>query len=381
MWATVQQIAEMVEGIAPLSLALEGDNPGLQVGDSRAVVKLVLTALEVDRAVLEEARARRATLIVTHHPLLYRPLRSLDRSDPAADLIAQIIHNNINIYSAHTNLDVAPGGVSHLLADRLGLAPGGRTVLEQTAEDYLLKLVVFVPLDHATALVEALTGAGAGWIGRYSHCTFQVKGTGTFLPRDGTNPAIGQQGRLEQVAETRLETILPASKRAAVLEAMFQAHPYEEVAYDLYVLERAGRPAGLGVVGQLEQPATLEQILERCRRELPTGVLRYWSPEKGAGNLLTRIAVCGGSGGRLVKQAAQSGAQLYLSGDLGYHDLLTAAAHGLALIDAGHYATEAPVVEYLAEYLRTCLTRNGFATAVHPAASGGAIRWAPCFGR
>ncbi len=373
MWATVQRIAEIIEEIAPLTLALEGDNPGLQVGDPRAPVQLVLAALEMDRAVLEEARARKAGLIVTHHPLIYRPLTALDRSTPEADLIAQIIHNNINLYSAHTNLDAAPGGVSHLLADRLGLSPDGRTVLEQTAEDRLLKLAVFVPFDHAGELLEALAGAGAGWIGRYSHCTFQVKGTGTFLPRDGANPTIGKRGRLERVEEVRLETILPESKCAFVVEAMLRAHPYEEVAYDLYTLERPGRPAGLGVVGQLDEPATLEQILDRCRRELPADVLRFWAPEKGAS--FSRIAVCGGSGGRLVEQAVRSGAQLYISGDFGYHDLLAAADYGLALIDAGHYATEAQAVDFLAEHLRRRLAQGGFATTVHSAVSGRIARW------
>ncbi len=376
MWAKVQQIAEMIEGIAPPGLALEGDNSGLQVGDPQASVKNVLTALELDRAVLEEARACRADMIVTHHPLLYRPLKVLDRSAPEADLVAQIIHNNINVYSAHTNLDVAPGGVSHFLADRLGLSSDGRTVLEQTATDSLLKLVVFVPLDDADRLMAALTGAGAGWIGRYSHCTFQIKGTGTFLPRNGTRPVIGEQGRLERVEEIRLETILPDSRRAAVLAAMMEAHPYEEVAYDLYPLKRPGIPIGLGVIGRLMQPVTLEQFLSRCLRELSPEMIRYWAPQ--GNTLLSRIAVCGGSGGRLVEMAACSGAQLYLSGDFGYHDLLTAAGRGLALIDAGHYATEAPVVELLAAFLRRCLTRGGFATIVHSAASGGKTRWSLC---
>lgn len=362
MLATVETIADYIELLAPAGLALPGDPVGLQVGDRRAPVEKVLVALELDEAVLQEALRQQANLVVTHHPLLYRPLQAVDESLPAGALIASTIRNKINVYSAHTNLDTAPRGLNHLLAELIGLSAAGRRVIEVTGSDRLYKLVVFVPESHADPVHEALAQAGAGWIGAYSHCSFQARGTGTFMPREGTNPFIGSRGRLEKVEELRLETILPASRRRAVLEALLASHPYEEVAYDLYELAREGEPIGLGLIGLLDPPLSLEQLLQRCREQLDLSGLRYWAPPEQ--ELYRQVAVCGGSGGALVETAAALGAELFISGDFRHHDFKNAVAARMGLVDAGHYGTERPVVTLLGDYLRERLLKDGYTTGV-----------------
>lgn len=359
MFATVQQIAGYIEELAPKSLALPGDPVGLQVGSPHAGVQKTLLALELDEAVLEEAAGRGARLVVTHHPLLFEPVQSLDESVPQNALAAAAIRQGIALYSAHTNLDIAPRGVNYVLAERLGLAGEGRRVLQVTGYDRLLKLVVFIPGGYENQLLEVLAAAGAGSLGCYSHSSFRAPGTGTFMPLEGSVPFIGQRGRLEQVDEIRLETILPASRREAVEQALLKAHPYEEPAYDFYPLEQKGEPLGLGLAGLLECPGTLAEIAGRCRKALGLKSLRCWAPPGGR---FSRIALCGGSGGSLIDLAAASGAELFISGDFRYHDFKKAQAYGLGLIDAGHGATELPVVAHLAAYLNSRLLGAGFKT-------------------
>ncbi len=364
MWVTVEKIAAYLDQLAPQELAVPGDAVGLQLGDPRSKVRTLLVALELDQKVLAQAAAQKAEMVVTHHPLLFQPLQALDERTPHGALIAQTIRNKISVFSAHTNLDIAPCGLNSRLADLLGLVQEGRLVIERTGQDQLLKLVVFVPLGHEDVVRKALAGAGAGWVGAYSHCTFQAAGTGTFMPREGTDPYIGSQGRLEKVDELRLETVLPASRRGAVLQALVTAHPYEEVAYDLYTLKREGTPLGLGLLGCLERPLSLEQIVKLCRERLQLSWLRYWAPPKTG---FSRIAVCSGSGGSLVEQAARLGAELFVSGDFRYHDFKMAEAAGMGLVDAGHYGTERPAVELISEYLSGRLAQDGCEAKVIPA--------------
>lgn len=361
MFATVQKIAGYIEELAPPALALSGDPVGLQVGDPDAEVQKVLVALELDEAVLKEALAKETDLLVTHHPLLFQPLRAVNESVPQNALVAAAIRHRLAVYSAHTNLDIAPRGVNYVLAERIGLAAEGRQVLEITGHEQLLKLVLFVPAGYEEKLLEALAVAGAGSLGCYSHCSFQASGTGTFKPLEGSTPFIGRRGRLEKVEEVRLETILPVSRRRAVLRALLEAHPYEEPAYDLYPLALEGEPYGLGLIGSLKSPQTLSQIAGRCRKELGLNMLRCWAPPN---QRFSRIALCGGSGGSLIEDAVAGGAELFISGDFRYHDLKKAQGYGLALIDAGHSGTEQPVVDYLAAYLRSFLGEDGFETAV-----------------
>lgn len=366
MSVTVQTIIDYMEELAPSSLARPGDPVGMQLGNPSAHVNTALVALDMDEAALEQAVRLKASLVVTHHPLFYEPLQSLDYSHPQGAIIAAAIRHGISVFCAHSNLDIAPHGVSYLLAELLGLSGSSRKVIEVTGTDRLIKLVVFVPAGHEDDVREALSGAGAGWIGDYSHCTFQSRGSGTFMPLEGTDPYMGSQGRLETVDEFRIETILPASRREAAIRAMIAAHPYEEVAYDLYPLDNRGEEVGLGLVGELGEPLPLEKLLQCISKKLGLGALRYWAPGKKE---YKRIALCGGSGGSLVEGAARLGAELFVAGDFRYHDYKKAQSYGMGLVDAGHCGTELPLVGFLERYLRERLSSDGHGTKVVAAAS------------
>lgn len=373
MLATVDIIINYLEELAPLYLAAEWDNSGLQIGNPEHKVSTALVALDLEQQVLAEALGRQAQLVITHHPLWLKPPSKIDESRPQGSLIAGIIRNNINVYSAHTNLDLAL--VNRMLADLVGLAQTDREAVEVAFEDKLLKLVAFIPEGYEDKVRQALAEAGAGWIGRYSHCTFQVPGTGTFKPLDHTSPFIGQPGRLEKVPELRLETILPVSLREKVVAALLSVHPYEEVAYDLYPLHRPGKQLGFGLLGLLNPPLKMEDILKRCAERLGTAGLKYWLPAGGDTLAFRRVAVGSGSGGSLVEPAARKGAELLITGDIRYHDLLAASSYGMALIDAGHFWTEWPAVGYLTEYLRKRLADDRYRTAVLSAGADSAVRW------
>lgn len=359
MQLTARTIISYLEELAPQALALPDDRIGLQVGNPDSEINRLVVALDPDQDALEKAIEIEAGMLVTHHPMIYRPLTAIDESKPSGRLIATAIRAGLVIYCAHTNYDIAPDGVSFQLAEALGLPLQEAKVLEVTGEEELFKLVVYVPRGHEDQIRQALSAAGAGQIGRYSHCTFQVAGTGTFLPEEGTSPYIGSSGRLEKVDEFRLETILPAAAREAVLEALHSSHPYEEVAYDLYPLRLEGKKWGLGLVIDLSEPKSMEEIISSCREGLKAPLVRFHA----AGNKeFRRIAICGGSGGSLIKDAVNAGAELYISGDFRYHDLQQAAACGLALVDAGHDVTEMPAVLYLQKHLERKLKQDS-----HPA--------------
>ena len=359
--ATVNKIMSYLEDIAPRSLAMPGDPVGLQLGNPEADVSKVLVSLDPDEKSVDEALSIGAEMLVTHHPLFYHKLASINESLPEGMVISLAIRNKISIFSAHTNFDSAIQGVSYQLARRLGFSTEKADVIEVTGSEELLKLVVFVPVGHEDRIRDALAGAGAGKIGHYSHCTFQNSGTGTFMPGQETNPFIGKSGQLEKVDEIRLETILPAHSRYNVIEALLQAHPYEEVAYDLYPLVLKGRDFGFGLIVEVDEPLSLDKIIQICRDRLNADYLRYYAPTVKA---YKKIAFCGGSGGSLVENAARLKVELFISGDFSYHNLKAAQDLGIALIDAGHDTTEWPGVVYLKEYLAERLLSDGYQTGV-----------------
>lgn len=256
----VKDIMGVMEEIAPKKLAEGWDKPGLAIGDPEREVKKILVALDVIDPVVEEAKRIGADMIVTHHPmLLFRKIESITADTLLGKRIFNLIQNNIAAFSAHTNLDIAAGGTNDVLAELAGLK--NIEILEETWAESLKKIVAYVPVGHEQAVRDAMCGAGAGQIGAYSHCTFGAAGKGTFLPLEGTNPFLGEQGRLETADEIRLETIVPAEKVHAVVQAMLAAHPYEEAAYDIYPVDRQGKRRALGA-------------LESCRRQSPSGILR-----------------------------------------------------------------------------------------------------------
>ncbi|CCO09120.1 Nif3-like dinuclear metal center hexameric protein [Desulforamulus hydrothermalis] len=344
--ATGKEIAALIESFAPRGLAEDWDNSGWQLGDPGAAVKTVLLALDVDQTILQEAREKQANLILCHHPLFMKGIKNIRLDEPKGALVAELLKNNIAVYAAHTNLDSAVGGVNELLAARLGLS--GADVLQPARGEKYYKLAVFVPAEHTEAVQQALAGAGAGWIGNYSDCTFQVRGTGTFRPRSGSHPFIGEQGELARVEEIRLETIVPAGKVKTVLAAMLAAHPYEEVAYDLYALENRPAAGGLGRIGNLANPKSFADLVIAVKEALGLATVKVGG---GMWREVRRVAVCGGAGGELWPLAAAQGADVFITGDIKYHTAQDMLAAGLNFIDAGHFATEHVILPALQERL------------------------------
>jgi dinuclear metal center YbgI/SA1388 family protein len=324
------EVIQLFEQFSPKSFAMEGDKIGLQIGALNQPVKNVLVTLDVTEEVVEEAIAKNVQLIIAHHPPIFRPLKKIATDTPAGRMIARLIKHDIAVYAAHTNLDVAKGGVNDLLADALGLKY--TQVLVPTYEDQLKKLVVFVPEENAEQLREALGNAGAGAIGHYSHCSFSAPGQGRFLPGEKTNPHIGEQGKLEAVSEVRVETIFPQSIEKKVIQAMIKAHPYEEVAYDIYRLENSGEQLGLGRIGKVEE-TTLSDYAKFVKGALGVNKVRV------VGDLnakVKKVAVLGGDGNKYFSQAKFRGADVFITGDIYYHTAHDALMDGLNMIDPGH---------------------------------------------
>ncbi len=361
MLAKVKTISAYMEELAPSSIAMAGDPVGLQLGNPEAEVKNILVALDPDLDAVREAEQVGAEMLITHHPLFYNKLSSINESFPAGFLLASAVRKGLNVFSAHTNYDVAPRGTNYHLAEALDLPAKAGRILEVTGNEQLLKLVVFIPAGHEKNIRNAISQAGAGQIGGYSHCTFQMPGTGTFMPGEGTDPYIGSQSQLEKVDEVRMETILPATRKNEVIQALIKAHPYEEVAYDLYPLALEGQNIGLGLSFVLENQVSLETIIEKCREKLKAESLRFFDAGK---DKFTGIAICGGSGGSLIEQAVRQEAEIFISGDFRYHDLKLAQDYGLALVDAGHDATEWPGVVFIKQYLEERLKAEHYNTGV-----------------
>jgi len=356
MYAKGAAITALFEELAPKYMAMPDDKIGLQLGSLQKDITKVLVALDVTEAVVDEAIAAGAELIIAHHAIIYRPLANLQTDTPAGRLYAKLIKHDIAVYVAHTNLDVATGGINDLLAEKLGLSD--TTHLEEVHTEKLNKLVVFVPKTHHEVVLEAMFGAGAGWIGQYSHCSFNVEGTGTFLPREGADPYIGKAGKLERVDEVRIETIVPDTASRRVVQAMLKAHPYEEVAYDLYPLDLKGRAFGLGRVGKLPAETTLASFVQAAKQAFDVPAVRVVGDLNGT---VRKAAVLGGSGGRYWKRAQFAGAGVLVTGDVDYHDAHDALAAGMAIIDVGHNV-EKIMKEAVASYLRERFAEKRYAT-------------------
>ncbi|CAA9384725.1 MAG: GTP cyclohydrolase 1 type 2 homolog YbgI @ Bsu YqfO NIF3/CutA domain [uncultured Rubrobacteraceae bacterium] len=342
--AKARDVMSAVERLAPPSLAEGWDNCGLQVGDPAAGARRILVALTPLPEVFDEAGEKGADFLLFHHPLIFTPLRGVDTSAYPGDLVSRALRNGLTVYAAHTSYDAAPDGVSVALARALALEGPLRTISPRGA---LRKLVVFVPAENAEAVAGALSEAGAGRIGDYTHCTFRTPGTGTFLPGEGSDPYLGERGSLERVEEVRLETVVPAYLARAAVDAATAAHPYEEVALDVYPVEGFPEGCGYGRTGTLPAPLTPAELVSHVSESLgfPARLVSEWHRR------IRRVAVLGGSGGSFIPEVAASGAEAYVTGDLDYHDALLAESLGLTAIDAGHAATELPSLDPLAERL------------------------------
>jgi dinuclear metal center YbgI/SA1388 family protein len=350
---TVADLRRVLDEWFDPSWAESWDAVGLVCGDPAEPVTRVLLAVDAVPGTVAEARSAGAQLLVTHHPLLLTGVHGVPADDPKGALVHTMIRSGVAHLVAHTNADVADPGVSDALGARLGLRR--LRPLDAQFDDPLDKLVVFVPTENATALIDALAAAGAGQIGEYERCAWTAEGTGTFRPLAGARPARGTVGAVETVAETRVEMVVPPARRGAVVAALRAAHPYEEPAFDL--LRQAATPGrrGTGRLGELAEPMTLREFTAHAARVLPAtawGVRAAGDPDR----ILGTVAVCGGSGGSLAAAARRGGADVLLTADLKHHpvveEVTERGAAGLALVDAAHWATEAPWLDVVAARLR-----------------------------
>jgi dinuclear metal center YbgI/SA1388 family protein len=351
--ARVADLIAALGELAPWELAEEWDNSGLQVGDRDLPVEKVAVALDPGPDEISGALGRGARLLVTHHPLLFHPLRTVDLGEPGGELLASIIRGGLSVVSVHTNLDAAPGGLADLLARRLGLTEVAS--LAPPHEPAYMKLVVFAPDEAAGAVATAMKEAGAGLIGRYRGCVFASRGTGFFTPLPGASPAMGRVGTEERVAEVRLEARTLRRRAGEVVAAIRRVHPYEEPAIDLNPILGCEAGAGLGRVGNRElSPA---RLIAEVKRSLKTATVRtVGKPPRR----IERVAVLPGSGGDYIGRARAAGADVLVTGEVRYHQALEAAARGPWLLEAGHRVTEAPAVGLLARHLRRCSRERGW---------------------
>ncbi len=355
---TCKRVINTVEQFAPAVLAEEWDNIGLQVGNSQAEVSGILVTLDVTLEVVKEAVGLGVGMIVSHHPLIFRPLKQVRGDQFPGAIIHRAIKENLNIFSAHTNADSCSRGVNACLAKKIGLT---NIQVLQPNRHKLYKLVVFVPEGYQDTLRKAMGDSGAGWLGNYSHCTFMALGTGSFKPLDKANPFIGKTGKLEEVAEYRLETIVPENLLQDTVNSVLEAHPYEEAAYDIYPLENSDTSQGMGRIGKLPHEISLKELGEKVKQDLDCPwVLISGNQEE----MVQTVAVCGGSGAEFIPLAKARKADVLITGDVKYHQAMTARELGINLIDPGHNATERVIIPELAQYLRIQLNSEKEQVAV-----------------
>lgn len=329
----VRDIISSIEQIAPLSYQESYDNAGLIVGEYGQEVSGVLICLDVIESVIEEAINKGANLIIAHHPIVFKGLKRFNGSNYVERTVMMAIKNNIAIYAAHTNIDSVRGGVSERICDLLGLQ--NKKILSPIGDD-LKKLVTFVPSGHAEKVREAIFKAGAGNIGNYDSCSYNIEGTGTFRGGEDTDPYAGEQGKLHKEPEVRIETVFPKHLKGKVVGAMLDAHPYEEVAYDIYSLDNTNSQAGLGMIGELKDEENTIGFLKRVKDIFGCGCIRHTQIVK---DKVKKVAVCGGSGSFLLRNAISAKADVFVTGDFKYHEFFDAEKK-IIIADIGHYESE-----------------------------------------
>jgi dinuclear metal center YbgI/SA1388 family protein len=344
---TVAEITAYLQEFAPPSLAAEWDNTGLLLGDSAGQVERIMTCLTVTDDVVTEAKVEQVQLLVSHHPILFRPTQRLTAADLEGNRLLALARAGVAVYSPHTSFDNCPGGINDILARRLGLVEV--VPLRKAEAPRQCKVVVFVPESDLERVADALFAAGAGHIGEYSQCSFRLAGTGTFFGSEAANPTIGEKGRREQVSEYRLEAICPEALVEPVIAAMRRAHSYEEPAYDVVPLRTSKGPGGFGRLGRLPGQISLADLASLVKTKLPASYLHLVGDAR---RKVERLAIACGAGGEFLNDAVQAGANVFLTGEMRFHDILAAQAQGLALMLPGHYATERCGIEELAGLLQ-----------------------------
>lgn len=352
----VKDIAETIEKLVPLKLALDWDNAGLLIGDTKKQVKNVLLTIDITNEVLSEARKLKTDLIISYHPVIWDGLKKITSVGPDS-VVFELIRSNIAVFSVHTALDIAEGGVNDALSEIVGINDGKPIgdFVEGCGDMY--KLVVFIPVDSAQKVANAIFQAGAGLMGNYSHCGFTAQGQGSFLPLDGAKPAIGKKGTLEKVTEMRFETIVPAEKLNDVITAMKKAHPYEVPAFDCFKLYNERGKFGLGRIGKLKKPASLGKIITKIQKQTGARTIGIVGKDK---RLVRTAAVCAGYCGKIINQVIAARADLYLTGELKHHQALAAQQANVTCLCLGHSVSERFMLKKFANRLQKTLGKVNF---------------------
>lgn len=328
------KIKELIQSLIdefPIAYQESYDNSGGQIVFNNEEITGVLLCLDVNNDIVTEAIEKKCNLIISHHPIFFKPIKKI--SDDYDGFIISAIQHKISILSLHTNFDVSENGTNNILADVLKLE---NTVILSTIPDKLRKLVTFVPHDYVDKVRIALSEAGAGVIGNYDVCSYNVQGYGTFRANEKAIPFVGEKGEIHKEPETRIEMIFPQHLETRIIEALLKVHPYEEVAYDIYKLENKHPQVGLGRVGYLANPMTTEAFLYYVKEQLKCNVLRYNNTTK---QIIQKVAICSGAGISLINEAISANVDAFVTADLKYHDFASAPS-SLLLVDAGHYETE-----------------------------------------
>lgn len=341
---TINEVTEYLESIAPPAYQESYDNSGLITGNPGWEVRGILVSLDCIESVVQEAIDTGCNLIVAHHPIIFKGLKKLTEKTYVERTIIKAIENRIAIYAIHTNLDHVSTGVNKMICDKIGLR---NTSILMPRTDVLTKLVTFIPKEQKQNVLAALYKAGAGQIGNYKDCSFQVEGTGTFTPGEGSKPFIGTENTAESVNEVRAEIVLPAHLENSVVSALKKAHPYEEVAYYLTALKNENQEVGAGMIGDLDAPIEPIEFLRRLKNSMSLNIIRHTTlPD----HQIQKIAVCGGSGSFLLTHAIHAKADVFITADFKYHEFFD-AENKVVIADIGHYESEIFTKDLLMEVL------------------------------
>jgi dinuclear metal center YbgI/SA1388 family protein len=364
----LQQLMESLDRLAPWDLAESWDHVGLQVGSGNQPVTKVVVALDINEQVIQEGLSLKADGFVVHHPLFFKPFTQIDLHTPAGCVLAKLIKNDLFLIAAHTNIDKAAGGLNRYLADLFDLT--GIELLEPVTQPSY-KVVVFTPAQSLPQIRNAMAQAGAGVIGDYTDCSFGQQGNGTFKPGSQARPFLGRPAEFTEATEIRLEMSVKKYDLSKVIKEATANHPYEEPVIDVYPLINPAEH-GMGRIGQLKTPLSFQNLVLEVKERLCAKEIRFVGE---SAKVIRKLAICSGSGGSLIMAVAKKKADAYLTGELNYHDFLFAKENGLAVIAAGHWATEHGFADLVSAYLNGFFKEETNFTAV----PSGTIREEPFF--
>ena len=350
----IREITQYIESIAPLSFQEGYDNSGLIIGRQEDEISGILITLDITEEILDEAIRKKLNLIITHHPIIFSGLKKLNGTNYIERCVAKAIKNDLAIYAAHTNLDGVFGGVNSKICEKLNIQNCSMLIPFQ---NFLKKIVTFVPIADAEKVRTAMFEAGAGSIGNYGSCSFNQSGTGSFKGNESTHPYAGEKNKLHFEQETRIETIFPKHIQNKVIQSLLKAHPYEEVAYDIYSLDNEFPMGGTGMIGELTEPMDELLFLQKLKETFHCQVIKY---TRLLGKPIKKIAVCGGSGSSFLSKAIAQNADIYISGDFKYHQFFDAEKQ-IIIADIGHYESE----QFTKEVFYELLTKKFPKFAVH----------------